>query len=498
MPAVTPREAQRNRPEVAAPSEANRSSGNGDRPPSRARDERGGVEAEADGDEDDAPKASSVELPDCSLADATGAIVERRGARTRRERRGARRASPRATRALVANVIVASRPKTRATFLVLWRHKREIFGVFSGNWRQRGRGRRALVASPRKRRSVAPRPSQTWTARARAMSRRIWKKRGVGHHARALALALACAPTRARALQAPPHKTTPASRFAADPEVVETPAPAVVSLPVVLAPVPDLDRDDEAGVAARARLREAHAPRETHDVERRGAPGVSDVKQRSPDEKAKRDAAFVSGASKEDSTSTKLDAASTCHPSTHCAHPAHVQSTIGHGSHLLYPKEVRGVHAPACLRDGPPTCTCFGPFTYVRPWGYYCVLVPSKDVPTSSPPPIDTAPPSPPPIDKGAPPPPPPSSAAQCGDPPIGFTCDVSPDGLDPCGVNGLGSCVFVDGVLSCCCDAECDVFGDCCADKRSCCDEREAEIQFGKRRERPFAARIEASARGG
>ena len=136
------------------------------------------------------------------------------------------------------------------------------------------------------------------------------------------------------------------------------------------------------------------------------------------------------------------------------------------------------------------------------------MLVPSKDVPTSSPPPIDTAPPSPPPIDtappspppidKGAPPPPPPSSAAQCGDPPIGFTCDVSPDGLDPCGVNGLGSCVFVDGVLSCCCDAECDVFGDCCADKRSCCDEREAEIQFGKRRERQFAARIEASARGG
>ena len=67
------------------------------------------------------------------------------------------------------------------------------------------------------------------------------------------------------------------------------------------------------------------------------------------------------------------------------------------------------------------------------------------------------------------------------------------------CGANGLGLCVFVDGVRSCCCDAECDtVFGDCCADKRSCCDERKTERRFGERRERTSAARIEARARRG
>ena len=341
--------------------------------------------------------------------------------------------------------------------------------------------RSSVFASPRKPRGVAARASQTWTARARAMTRRISKKRGVGHLARAralaLALALACAPTRARA-QAPSPKPNPASRFAADPGVVEAPTPAVISLPVVLAPVPDLDRDDEAGVAARARLYEAHAPGDAHVVERRGA---------------------------EDSTSTTLDAASKCHPNTHCAHPAHGQPTIGHGSHLPYPNEVRGVHAPQCLRDHPPTCTCFGPFTYVRPWGYYCVLVPSKDGPNGSPPPID-APPSPPPIGTApspppigtAPSPPPSPPGAQCGEPPVGFTCDVV-DGFDPCGANGFGFCVFVDGVRTCCCDAECEtVFDDCCADKRSCCDERTSEVRFGERRERPSAARIEARARRG
>jgi hypothetical protein len=125
------------------------------------------------------------------------------------------------------------------------------------------------------------------------------------------------------------------------------------------------------------------------------------------------------------------------------------------------------------------------------------VLVPSKDDPNGPPPPIDA--PSPPPIDAAPSPPPSPPDAAQCGDPPVGFTCDVSPDGVDPCGANGLGLCVFVDGVLSCCCDAECDtVFGDCCADKRSCCDERKADQRFGERRERTSAARIEARARRG
>lgn len=84
MPAVTPREAQRNRPEVAAPAEANRSSGNGERRPSR------GVEAAGDGDdEDDVPKTSSFVVPDRSLVDMARAVVERGAARTRRERRGA-------------------------------------------------------------------------------------------------------------------------------------------------------------------------------------------------------------------------------------------------------------------------------------------------------------------------------------------------------------------------------------------------------------------------
>ena len=59
--------------------------------------------------------------------------------------------------------------------------------------------------------------------------------------------------------------------------------------------------------------------------------------------------------------------------------------------------------------------------------------------------------------------------------------------------------CVFVDGVRSCCCDAECEtVFDDCCADKRSCCDESTSEGRCGERRERPSAARIEARARRG
>ena len=315
------------------------------------------------------------------------------------------------------------------------------------------------------------------------MARGKSTRRGVGHVACACAcaLALACAPTRARAQAPSPKTNSPQAApglVEADRGVVETAPPAIISLPVVLAPVPDLDRDDEAGVAARARLYEAHAPGDAHVVERRGA---------------------------EDSTSTTLDAASKCHPNTHCAHPAHGQPTIGHGSHLPYPNEVRGVHAPQCLRDHPPTCTCFGPFTYVRPWGYYCVLVPSKDGPNGSPPPID-APPSPPPIGTApspppigtAPSPPPSPPGAQCGEPPVGFTCDASTGVVDPCGVGGLGLCVFVDGVRSCCCDAECEtVFGDCCADKRSCCDERR-KVQVGKRRERASAARIEARARRG
>ena len=123
--------------------------------------------------------------------------------------------------------------------------------------------------------------------------------RGVIHVACALALALACSPTRARAQPPSPQtNATGASRFdKADPHgVVETPPPVVISLPVVLAPGPDLDRDDDTGVAARARLREAHVPGDFDVADRRGPPARG-----APDERAKSDAA--------DRESTKGDAA---------------------------------------------------------------------------------------------------------------------------------------------------------------------------------------------
>jgi hypothetical protein len=283
--------------------------------------------------------------------------------------------------------------------------------------------------------------------------------------------------------------------------VVQTAPPAIISLPVVLAPVPDLDRDDEVGVAACARLREAHAPRESPVAEDRGAPGVSGPRGREfSDDSVEKTSDARSYAYHDDWHSTSVDAASNCY-SKECSNAIYGQPTIGAGSPLRYPKVVRGVSAPRCLLDHPPTCVCFGPFTYVRPWGYYCVLVPPKNTPsppplieTPSPPPIET--PSPPPIETPTPPPSP--LQAQCGDPPVGFTCDASTGVEDPCGVGGLGLCVFVDGVRSCCCDAECEtVFGDCCADKRSCCDETR-EVQVGKRRERASTARIEARARSG
>ena len=346
------------------------------------------------------------------------------------------------------------------------------------------------------------------------MARGKSTRRGVGHVACAcaLALALACAPTRARAQAPSPKTNSPQAApglVEADRGVVQTAPPAIISLPVVLAPVPDLDRDDEAGVAARARLREAHAPRESPVAEHRGAPGVSGPRGREfSDDSVEKTSDAGSYAYHDDWHSTSVDAASNCY-SKECSNAIYGQPTIGAGSPLRYPKVVRGVSAPRCLLNHPPTCVCFGPFTYVRPWGYYCVLVPPKNTPsppplieTPSPPPIET--PSPPPIETPSPPPietptPPPSPLqAQCGDPPVGFTCDASTGVVDPCGVGGLGLCVFVDGVRSCCCDAECEtVFGDCCADKRSCCDERR-KVQVGKRRERASAARIEARARRG
>jgi len=42
--------------------------------------------------------------------------------------------------------------------------------------------------------------------------------------------------------------------------------------------------------------------------------------------------------------------------------------TIGFGSSLPYPLTVRGVSAPECLRNLPASCTCYGPFSPIRPW----------------------------------------------------------------------------------------------------------------------------------
>lgn len=187
MPAVTPREAHRNRPEVAAPAEAKRSSGNGDRRSSVA-DEAGGVEAEGDVDDDDVPEvASSFVFPDRSLVDVARVIVERRATRTRREPRGAR-PTPRATRALVATGIAVAPEDVRSRCARA--KKNEIFPYlaptrFSRSRPSRYRGRLASETtrgSRRARRRRGPRGRARWleesrrgagwgTSRARARSR---------------------------------------------------------------------------------------------------------------------------------------------------------------------------------------------------------------------------------------------------------------------------------------------------------------------------------------
>ena len=225
-------------------------------------------------------------------------------------------------------------------------------------------------------------------AGARDDSGNLEDARGDPRRVRARARARVFPDASASATPSTQTNATGASRFdKADPHgVVETPPPVVISLPVVLAPVPDLDRDDDTGVAARARLREAHVPGDFNVADRRGPPARG-----SPAETAKSDERRAYFFRERDERSY-----SNCHSNEHCADAVYGQPTIGHGSPLPYPKVVRGVHAPRCLRDRPPTCTCFGPFTFARPWGYYCVLVPSKDDPKSPPPPIDA--PSPPPL----------------------------------------------------------------------------------------------------
>ena len=312
------------------------------------------------------------------------------------------------------------------------------------------------------------RPSQTRAARARAMIRGTSRMRGVIHVACALALALACSPTRARAQ--PLHRktnATGASRFdKADPHgVLETP-PVVISLPVVLAPVPDLDRDDDTGVAARARSRRtfrAISTSRTAEGPRRGG-------LRREGEERRRRIFFP--------RTRRTLVASNCHSNEHCADAVYGRPTIGHGSPRLYPTVVRGVHAPHGVYLRPPADVhVFRSVPFARPWGYYCVLVPSKDDPNGPPPPID-APSPPPPIDAPSPPPSP-LGAAQCGDPPVGPRATSRRASTPAACV-----CSWTRAFLSRCCGAECDtVFGDCCADKRSCCDERKAERRFGEGR---------------
>ena len=74
-------------------------------------------------------------------------------------------------------------------------------------------------------------------------------------------------------------------------------------------------------------------------------------------------------------------------------HQTHHVPTIGFGSPVKYPHRVRGVWAPWCLWGGPSlaTCTCHGPFSPVRPWGYRCVL---RVNPWPPPPPTAPLPPA--------------------------------------------------------------------------------------------------------
>lgn len=190
MPAVTPREAHRNRPEVAAPAEAKRSSGNGDRRSSVA-DEAGGVEAEGDVDDDDVPEvASSFVFPDRSLVDVARVIVERRATRTRREPRGAR-PTPRATRALVATGIAVAPEDVRSRCARA--KKNEIFPYLAPTRFSRpSRTRGIAVASPRKRRGVRGAPvADADRADARDGSRKVDEARGGARRVRVRARARA-------------------------------------------------------------------------------------------------------------------------------------------------------------------------------------------------------------------------------------------------------------------------------------------------------------------
>ena len=176
--------------------------------------------------------------------------------------------------------------------------------------------------------------------------------RGVIHVACALALALACSRTRARAQplhRKPTPRARPVSTRPTHTGWWRLPPPWSSPLPVVLAPVPDLDRDDDTGVAARARLREAHVPGDFDVADRRGPPARG-----SPDERAKSDAAAYFSANATNArirTVTRTNTART---------PFTVSPRSVTGVPCRTRQSFEGVHAPRCLRDRPPTCTCLG------------------------------------------------------------------------------------------------------------------------------------------
>ena len=219
-----------------------------------------------------------------------------------------------------------------------------------------------------------------------------------------------------------------------DPTVVESEPHVMITTPVILQHDPVLLENNTEGANARARLER-------------------DLNPNTNEEKLQEEVSATHHHGRNNG----------CHGGgSHC--PPHEQITIGAGSSMPYPMEVPGVHAPQCLLDQPPTCTCFGPFTFTRPWGVYCVLVPADGL-------KPTPPPSPPPNNNPSPPPsPPPPPQEECGSAPDDFSCGETADGLNPCGF-----CIFVNGLKTCCCDIQCQIGEppdgpDCCADFLSCC----------------------------
>ena len=271
----------------------------------------------------------------------------------------ARREPARATSALVATVIVRSRQKMRATCLLSRQNLADIF--FPGKWRLGGFGCFAVEgtsASETTKGRGAP-VADASRAGARDDSRNLENARGDPRRVRARA--------RARVF---PDASASATPFTANQRHGRVPfrqgrptrggdSPPRGHLPARRARARPRPRSRRRYGRRRARaLREAHVPGDFDVADRRGPPARG-----SPDERAKSDAAAYFFRERDERSY------SNCHSNEHCADAVYGQPTIGHGSPLPYPTVVRGVHAPRCLRDRPPTCTCFGPFTFARPLG---------------------------------------------------------------------------------------------------------------------------------